>query len=409
MSNILDYIAWRGDMPFTAAPFNEVDNLILSRLSYLPLDGIIADFCEKCAGQRRNSTGSRSLTAAAIHDTNRRSLPAYRQAPPADALTLAELYIRKRNDAAWMSGMLDPANDPLLLERAAASERFGRIRLCFSRNIFDKSIAEQFYAVTAILDDGTAYISFRGTDNTIVGWKEDFNMSFMTHIPSQLDALKYLETAAAALPDVKAIRIGGHSKGGNLAIYAALKCRPEIKNRITAIYNNDGPGFSEGFAELYSSDEILSRIHTYVPQTSIIGMLLNHPEDYSVIESSQIGFLQHDVYSWNVLGPAFIHRAEITEGSQLADRTITEWLSGLSCAQRSVFTDTLFGVLESCEVETFRDIAENPKAKMMFMIIKQLCNLDKESRSNALKILKSFFGIAGRNLTAELGSYISPK
>lgn len=259
--------------------------------------------------------------------------------------------------------------------------------------------------MTALLDDNSAYISFRGTDNTIVGWKEDFKMTYLKNIPSQTDALRYLEAAADAFPDISELRVGGHSKGGNLAIYSSLKCRPDIQERIVSIYNNDGPGFSKGFAEYHSSDDIINRIHTYLPQTSIVGMLLNHPENYTVIESCQSGFLQHDVYSWQVLGPLFIHRAEISEESQLIDRTITEWLSGLSNDQRSIFTDTLFGVLEAANIDTFNSMTEDPKK--VFTVLKELRNVDEESRTHASDVLKSLFKIAGRNLTSEFSNYIS--
>ena len=406
MSNMLDYIEWRGDIPFTAAPFNEVDNLVLARLSYIPLNGIINGFNDKTSHAAAGGSKEMSdITAEHLPEHAKSALPGYIQAPPVDMLTVTSLYLRKRNDAAWFSGMLDPVNDPLLIEKAASSRRFGNIKLCFSENIFDKSITEQFCAVTAILDDNSAYISFRGTDNTIVGWKEDFNMTFMKNIPSQIDAVRYLEAAADKLPDISELRVGGHSKGGNLAIYSSLKCRPDIQDRIVSIYNNDGPGFSKGFAEYHASDDIINRIHTYVPQTSIVGMLLNHPENYTVVESSQNGFLQHDVYSWQVLGPIFIHRAEISEESQLIDRTITEWLSKLSNEQRSIFTDTLFGILESANIDTLNNMTENPKK--MFNILRELKNVDDESRSHTADVLKSLFKIAGRNITSEFSNYIS--
>lgn len=409
MANILDYIEWRGDLPFTAAPFNEVDNLILARLSYIPLNGIINGFknnvFDSAAGGSTGVLAAFEPSENAAYDHSGSSAPSYMQAPPADTLTVTSLYLRKRNDAAWFASMLDPVNDPLLVEKAASSRRFGNVKLCLSENIFDSNITEQFCAVTALLDDNSAYISFRGTDNTIVGWKEDFKMTYLKNIPSQTDALRYLEAAADAFPDISELRVGGHSKGGNLAIYSSLKCRPDIQERIVSIYNNDGPGFSKGFAEYHSSDDIINRIHTYLPQTSIVGMLLNHPENYTVIESCQSGFLQHDVYSWQVLGPLFIHRAEISEESQLIDRTITEWLSGLSNDQRSIFTDTLFGVLEAANIDTFNSMTEDPKK--VFTVLKELRNVDEESRTHASDVLKSLFKIAGRNLTSEFSNYIS--
>jgi hypothetical protein len=369
MANILDYIDWRGDMTFSAVPFNEADNLILSRLSYIDFDGLV---------------------------------PEYAPSSSNETITLSEIFLRQLYDDSWFDNMLDPINDPLLMEKLAGSRRFGDIKLFYYKNILDLDAEEQFCAVTAILDDRSAYISFRGTDNTVVGWKEDFNMSYMKNIPSQIDAVKYLEETADALPHISVLRIGGHSKGGNLAIYASLKCRSDIQSRIAEIYNNDGPGFSEGFAEYHASDVLITRIHTYVPQTSIVGMLLSHPEDYTVIESSQTRFLQHDIYSWNVLGPSFIHLDEISAESQLIDKTITEWLAGLSNEQRSLFIDTLFSLLQSSDIVTLDMLTDSPAPKTMFSLLRELRNIDDESRIHLAEVLRSLFKIMKRNLSGEI-------
>ena len=164
---------------------------------------------------------------------------------------------------------------------------------------------KQFSAITIIMPDNTLYVSFRGTDNTIVGWKEDFNMSFKSHIASQISAKEYLNMIAELYPNKK-IRVGGHSKGGNIAVYSAIFATPQIRDRIINVYNNDGPGFCEDILETQEYQEMINKVHTYIPQSSIIGRLMNHKEKYTIIESTQKGIMQHDLYSWQILGKEFI-------------------------------------------------------------------------------------------------------
>ena len=209
---------------------------------------------------------------------------------------------------------------------------------------------KQFSAITILMPDDTMYVAYRGTDNTIVGWKEDFNMSFQALVPSQIDAAKYLANIAEKYQ--YKIRVGGHSKGGNLAVYAAAFCDKKIKKRIIDVYNNDGPGFQEKIIETTEYQEILPKVHTYMPQTSIIGRLLNHEERITILKSTQTGIMQHDLYTWQVLGDKFI-RDEFTNSSEFIDHTISDWLKAVSPEQREKFIDTLFEVLNATEARYF--------------------------------------------------------
>ena len=155
-----------------------------------------------------------------------------------------------------------------------------------------------------LLPDGSAYVAFRGTDDTIVGWKEDFNMAFTPEIPAQRYAADYLQQAAAALA-FRPLLVGGHSKGGNLAVYAAVFCGEAIQKQIRAVYNNDGPGFYASLLELPEHRRIAGKITTLLPESSVVGMLLEHEEAYQVVRSTQIRLMQHDGFSWQVLGRRF--------------------------------------------------------------------------------------------------------
>ena len=172
-----------------------------------------------------------------------------------------------------------------LFPAMAKSNRFSQMKITGYINKIDQEEEKQFSAITIFIPDGTMYISFRGTDNTLIGWKEDFNMSFQEKVPSQLDAIKYVKQIANQYENP--IRIGGHSKGGNIAVYAASFSPKEIQNRIKNVYNNDGPGFHENIIIKPSYQKMLSKVHTFVPQTSIIGRLLYHEENYTVVQSTQ--------------------------------------------------------------------------------------------------------------------------
>ena len=243
--------------------------------------------------------------------------------------------------------------------------------------------------MTLILPDDTIYVSFRGTDSTIVGWKEDFNMSFKSHIASQLSAKNYLEEVAKKYKFRK-IRVGGHSKGGNIAIYASTFVDNNIKDRIMNVYNNDGPGFCEDIIESSEYKEILPKVHTYIPQSSIIGRLMNHKEDFTVVESTQKGIMQHDLYSWQVLGTSFVSLEELTNSSEFIDGTITEWLQHVEPKKREEVINIIFEILSATEAQTTKEFKSNwlENTKTITRLYK---NLDSETREMILKTISLLF------------------
>ena len=290
MANIFDYLDWR-DISLEKVEFNEIDNLILARLSYFPLDGSVKEN---------------------------------------DEITVKEAYLKMKEQGT--TGRILQAEDIDLFPKLANSERFGNLKLTGFVNKIDPEAEKQFSAVTILFPDNTIYVAYRGTDNTIVGWKEDFNMSFSDLVASQTESVKYLEKIANKYPEKK-ILVGGHSKGGNLAIYASVFCKPKIQDRIIEVYNNDGPGFSEKVVQSPEYEKMIKKVHTYIPQTSIIGRLLNHKEETTIIKSTQMGIMQHDLYSWQVLGAKFVED-ELTNSSEFIDQKITNWLREVSPEQR---------------------------------------------------------------------------
>ena len=355
MSNILDYIDWRGDLSFKNDPFNEIDNLILSRVSYFYFDGIIES---------------------------------------GETITINEAYKRFKKLNQEKVRILQK-EDLDLFPAVAKSNRFGKLFLKNYINKRDLQEEKQFSAITIVLPDGTAYIAFRGTDNTLVGWKEDFNMSFMKSVPAQKDAKNYLNNVANEING--SLRVGGHSKGGNLAVYAAAFCNDSIKDRIIEVYNNDGPGFFEEIINTPNYQSILPKIHTYIPQSSIIGRLLNHEEKCTIVRSTQVGIYQHDLYSWQLIGKEFVSMQEVTNESEFIDKTLKNWLKEIDEEQREKFWVAMFEILSSTKAETLSQIKENWFSNSK-IILETYKNLDEESKSIINKTLKSLLSIARENI-----------
>jgi len=355
MANILDYITWRGDLSFVQAPFNEVDNLILARISYLPFDKLI----------KENEVITLQETYKRFNEYN-----------------VEELDILQKED-------LD------LFPLVAKSNRFGKLLLSNYVNKIDLEEEKQFSVITIRLLYNTIYISYRGTDNTFVGWKEDFNMSFKELVPAQIDAVQYLEEVGKKWKGN--IIVGGHSKGGNLAIYASTFCNKKIQKKIVRIYNNDGPGFNKKIIESNEYKNIVEKIYTYIPQSSVIGRLLNNEGSNIIVKSTQVGLLQHDVYSWKVLGNKFVHSEELTDGSEISTRMIKEWLEKVGPDKREQFIDILFQILNTTNAETFPKLTSKWFSNAR-IILKSYKDMDETSKKVISETLHVLFDIAKSNL-----------
>ncbi len=318
MATIFDYIQWRGDLRFSQDPPNAVDALIFSTLAYVRY------------GPRAESAPQTPM-------------PLWEAAE--EFFSLPDHKTRSRVE-----------RDQDLLLAASQSVRFGQSMLCMYRDLLVPEQETQFAAMTFLLDDGSMYLAFRGTDNSLVGWKEDFNMTFQQTIPAQRLALRYVRDVA--LEFERPMYLAGHSKGGNLAVFAAARSSPVIQQRIRQVVNNDGPGFTDYMIGDPGYLAMVPKIRTYIPQSSVIGMLLEHEEPYSVIRSKSVGLLQHDPYTWDVLGNAFVTVEEVTEGSQFLDHTIKTWFSEMTNAERSQLADVIYALLSSGGVDNVQGLIQ---------------------------------------------------
>lgn len=356
MANIFDYTKWRGDLSLKQSEFNEIDNLILSRFAYFPFDNIIKE---------------------------------------KEVITIRELGKRFKNTNSNNMHILQK-EDIELFPLIAESKRFGDMIATQYINKVDSEQEKQFSAITIIMPDDTLYVSYRGTDNTIVGWKEDFNMSFKNHVASQIDSVKYLEMIAKTYKKGK-LRVGGHSKGGNLAVYASVFASEKVKKRIVNVYNNDGPGFSNEITETQEYKNTINKVNTFVPQSSVVGRLLNHEEKHTIVESTQKGIMQHDLYSWQLLGNKFIYLDALTNESEFVDKTINEWLENVDPKQREQVIDIIFEILNTTDAETLAGLKEKwyVNAKVIMQSYK---NVDEENKKMISQTINSLLKIVKNNI-----------
>ncbi len=307
-TNLQDYLAWRGDLTFTQDPFNEVDNLLLCLISYI-------DFSR---------------------------IPLLRSRREEDALSLEVICTQlTREDEQRGLSQLDYIP---VMRQAAATERFSSVKMFGFESIRDESEEMQFDAVSFLLPDHSIFVTFMGTDRSLVGWKEDFNMSFLSSVPAQRRAEVYALEMAKTCPN-RHLRIGGHSKGGNLAVWAAVHLPEEVQSRLLAAYNNDGPGFSVDLLELEGHRRIADRIHTIIPESSIVGVLLEHAEDYEIIDSSYHAVMQHEPMSWVVVGNHFVRQENRSSIGKMSDSALHDWIAAMSPEERKTFTDAIFDVI----------------------------------------------------------------
>ena len=331
MPNMMDYLTWRGDLPLPTAPFTPVDGLILASLSYNDL------------GPHAESGEGMLLRELAP------LLPLREQ-------TGNQYFVQWRE----------------LLYAMADTVRFGSIRLHDYVNVVDDERNIQFSAVTADLPDGQVCVCFRGTDSSLVGWREDFTMAFESPVPAQMEALTYLERTA--LRTDHDLLVVGHSKGGNLASYAAAHAEPETQRRIRGVYSFDGPGLDDATLE----SEGYGRIS-------------------GVVHSTALSLLQHDAFTWQLAGPRFEELGDVDAGSQLIDETLHQWLRQAPPEQRKVFVDTLFTLLEASGAATLNDLSAD-RLRSALAILSATREVDAETGRMIGRMISSFVTIGMGNL-----------
>ena len=275
----------------------------------------------------------------------------------------AQGYFDKFGEEDVRRGVLLAPGAVTMLKKMLKAQRFQELKLRDYVYHVDPAAEKQFSAMTIVLPDETRFIAFRGTDDNIVAWKEDFNMGSLDAVPAQTDAASYLMRAAWRFEGK--MRVGGHSKGGNLAVYAAMHNPEELQERIIEVYNNDGPGFRESVRDLPEYQRIAARIHTLVPQYSLVGVLLSHDGDFEIVESTETGISAHNGYTWEVLGTSFVRCQDFSFRTRVFNDAVHGWADGLDLQQRQELTDAVFGALEATGAKTLTDLTEQKVRKAL--------------------------------------------
>ncbi len=359
MRNIVSYLEEYGHLTFGEMPFNEVDALVLSQFSYLKWKGMVP-----------------------------------RPADEKEAISLATMK-KTMDETVVFSDERYEKNNRLLFDRLTGCKRFEGMSCNYFTDIINEVVETQFCAMTCFFTDMIPVVVFRGTDENLVGWKEDFNMAFNKPVPGQRLSAIYLNEVGSRM-DGEFI-VCGHSKGGNLAVYSSMNVFDDIQKRIKRIYSFDGPGFRSEILSSEDYEKIAERIEKYIPQSSLVGMILENHEDYMVIESASVGLLQHDPYTWRVEDASFIRKDAVHKSSKFMNSALNEWILKLNEEQLELFVGTLFHILEGCDSKNLIDMAIDWK-KTVGGMIRATKEVDDVTRDEIMEILQMFTEVMKENL-----------
>lgn len=370
MYTILDYVKWRGDLSFQQSPYQEVDYLILSHLAYLPFEHI------NIAHMTLNK-----------------------------AFSLSQDNFEKNTNI--------PQDNYELWKQVSTSKRFQNIKIINYTSETDHELIKQFASITFLLEDFTLFVAYRGTDDSLVGWHEDFLMLYQNTVPAQLSAVQYLQEISqytyplSLFQSLKnknlgtwkeriskhfrykkkglPILLGGHSKGGNLAMYASIFADENIQERILHVYNYDGPGFQDDIIQSKNYQKMLPQMTSYIPHYSFFGIVLGHEEKYHVVASQNQGMYQHNTMSWNVDLNGFIQDELSYESVQFAIKVIM-FLEKLNYQEKESFVEAMFNLFYSLDLHTFSDLS-HMNYRHILTAIKEISLLNNQVRKMLIEVI----------------------
>lgn len=330
MADFFDYLTWSGDLSFSQAPFNEVDNIILAELAYGDFGNIKA--------LEDSFLGLRQVYAAYLSSSTRETAEDKKS------------FSKGLKDRPYLT------NTASLLQSLLKSKRYENLKLGHYRKIIKKDPLVQFTAITYLVDD-VAYVAFGGTDDSFVGWQEDFYFSYTSGTASQIAAVFYLEEVSKLIDGN--FYVGGHSKGGNLAIYGALFADDKIKDRIDRIWANDSPGFTPDVLAEEGYKKIRDKIILYLPESSVVGMLMNQDVgEKIIIQARERLFYQHFLLNWQVEGRTFARAKGLSDDAIFVNKALDTWLSEIEIDKRKEVVDGIFYCLEMTNSKDFVDLQE---------------------------------------------------
>lgn len=345
--NFFTYLKWRGDLSVKEHPFNEVDALILSELVYIHFENIVPR-----VGQE---------TVISIKEANQKYSKSQER----------EMLFYKMKET--------------LFDELANSPRFSEMTLCNYISTIDVVEQEQFAAMHINISPSLTFVAFRGTDSTVVGWREDFNMSFMMPVPAQQSAVEYVNQTVKGM--FRKYWFGGHSKGGNLAIYSAVFCNSKIQKKLVKINSFDGPGFNRKMIDQPAYKEVENKISVYVPESSIVGLLMEHEEGYKVVQSTEFSIMQHEGFSWVINRDTFALAKDVDHFSKKLSVTLKSWLADMSLEERKALIDAFFDVFEDAGIYDFTEIADMD-VRTAGSLLKAVTKVPHEHRDKIAKLMK---------------------
>ena len=322
MKNMLDYIKEFGHVSFEERAFSEIDALVLTELEYLPLEKVVPS----------DENGENFVTVKEI----------------------AEYMQEHKQELFDENPMMITEERHEVSQVIADAPRFQSLKFFGVVSVWDKDTTKQFAAVTVEVEPSVRLVIYRGTDETLIGWKEDFLMTYSPLVAAQTDAKEYLAKQASLWGGD--LMISGHSKGGNLAIYAAATQEEDVQLRIVDIFCFDSPGLYRSVLETKGYQNIVPLAMRYIPQDSLVGLMLESEVPYVIVKSNATGAMQHSAMTWEIEDGQFIKMEKLTKNSQLNDQTFKKWTESVSDEELELFWNVFFELLFSVGIDTVNDL-----------------------------------------------------
>lgn len=352
MANMLDYVYWRGDITFHQSRFNDIDNTILAVLSYIDYDGAIPEY----------PTEKKVLYKSAV-----------------------KKVFQTHEKEKIVLGLVVPKTIVKLMDNVHETKRFGSLHVSNYINIVDKNTKTQFSAVVFHISDKVIYVSFRGTDDTLIGWQENIDMLYTMPTGAQVKSVKYLEKIAELFPDTR-IFLGGHSKGGNLANYAAIYCKDEVKERIITCYSNDGQGMDKSLVNLEKYEKVKDKIVRIIPENDVVGMIFDPFAGKTIIaKSNGQGVYQHDAFTWKIGVTEFLTANQIKPSAVRLDKQLTKMIKTVPTEDKIDFGNNLFEFIKASNLDTLMDCK-----KESLKLIKYLNKFSGKSKRLFIQLISEF-------------------
>ncbi|MBQ3104765.1 MAG: DUF2974 domain-containing protein [Lachnospiraceae bacterium] len=362
MASIVEYVKEYGSYGFEEVPFSEVDGLVLSQFAYLNPEGHVGRLSE----QKQNTALRR----------------------------LAEAEIPELFQSVWYE-----KDNRRLFRAMCESRRFGGMELNYHACILNEDTQTQFAAMTVFLEKGPTIVLFRGTDTSIVGWKEDFNMAFRRPVTGHRLSTMYLNQVGYRISG--RFFVSGHSKGGNFAVYGAMSCASDVRERIEAVYSFDGPGFRPELLDSRDFEMIRERIRKYMPRSSIVGMLLQTREEFKLVECGSVGILQHNPFTWKVHKGCLKEAEDIPAAVKLMNHTLNDWIFSREDEELELFVESLYGVITATNAGTLTQLMKEP-GRHFPEILGALRNLDEETKEKLKEVMGALWEIGAENLLRQV-------